>query len=330
LGLQLPAKIAFVTESKALYLEFCASGYLPMHLQPWWLDAVCLPEHWEVALVVDGSGAVVGALPWYKKMRWGLPVLQMPPFTTYAGPWLRYPAEPNFKLHSRYAFEKKVLAELIQQLPRHAFFLQNFRPEVENWLPFYWEGFQQSTRYTYIFEDTSQFVAIMSGMKNTLRSDLKKAENLVEYHQENDAWQTVFQLNAQSFLRKKLQQPYPVAAFKRLHEALSERQQMACFIARDRVSGEAHAGLYLAFDGRQAAVLLTGIATQYKGSCAIYGLFWEAVKFCGKRGLSLDFEGSMEMGIEHTFRSFGAKQQPYFQVWHGQNRFLEMAFLWRR
>ncbi len=319
-----------MTERKSQYLEFCASGYVPLQLQPWWLDAVCLPEHWGVALATDGSGAVVGALPWYKNMRWGMPLLQMPPLTSYSGPWLRYPADPNFKLQSRYAFEKKVCSELIRQLPKYAFFLQNFRPEIENWLPFYWEGFRQSTRYTYVFEDTSKLAAITAGMKNTLRSDLKKAGELVEYLQENDAGPTVFQLNAQSFQRKNRPQPYPAAPFQRLHQALADREQMAYLVARDRISGAPHAGLYLAFDDRQAGVLITGVATEHKASCAISGLFFEAIKFCGNRGLSLDFEGSMVPGIEHAFRSFGARQKPYFQVWKGRNRFMETAFLWRR
>ncbi len=318
-----------MTESKAQYLEFCANGYVPLHLQPWWLDAVCLPAVWDVALVTDGSGTVIGAMPWYKKIRWGLPVVQMPPLTTYAGPWLRYPDEPNFKLQSCYAFEKKVCTELIQQLPKRAFFLQNFRPELDNWLPFYWEGFRQSTRYTYVFEDTKDLEAITAGMKNTLRSDLKKAAKLVVYQHENDAWKTVLQLNALSFQRKNMRQPYSSNTFERLHNALAERQQMACFLARDLVSGAVHAALYLAFDGKQAVVLLTGIDTEHKASCAIYGLFLEAIKFCSERSLSLDFEGSMDAGIAHSFRAFGAKQQPYFQVWKAGNKFLELVFQWR-
>ncbi len=103
-------------------------------------------------------------------------------------PLVALPSEPGFKLQSRYAFEKKVCAELIQQLPKTAFFLQNFRPEVDNWLSFFWESFRQSTRYTYIFDQTTNLEAITAGMKNTLRSDLKKAAKLLEYQQENDAW----------------------------------------------------------------------------------------------------------------------------------------------
>ena len=313
-------------ERKALYLQFCQSTYIPLHLQPWWLDAVCTPDRWDVVLVKDGGGTVIAAMPYFRKRRWGLWVVQQAPLTTYAGPWIRYPEEPNFKLQSRYSFEKKVFAQLIAQLPRTAFFLQNFRPEIENWLPFYWDGFQQTTRYTYIFDNTANVDDITAGMKNTLRSDLKKAAKAAIGIQEDDAAEIVFQLNALSMQRKNLQPSFDYTIFQRLHNTLAEHGQMACFIARDRVSGEPHAGLYLTCDAKQAYVLLTGIQPKHKGTCAVYSLFMEAIKWCGERGLSLDFEGSMQPEIEHIFRSFGARQQAYFQVWRARDRFLEWLF----
>lgn len=322
----LAAKIVFMSESKAQYIEFCASVYVPMHLQAWWLDAVCTPDGWDVALAFDGGANIIGAMPWYRKHRWGCAVVQLPPFSTYAGPWLRYPEAPGFKLQSRYAFEKKAFQQLIEKIPRSAFFLQNFRPEIENWLPFYWNNFKQSTRYTYIFDQTNNTEAITAGMKNTLRSDLKKAAQLVEWRQENESWEIVFQLNSLSLGRKNRKQTYKIQVFNKLHRALEKRGQMACFIARDKVSGEPHAGLYLAFDARQAAVLLTGTNPEFKASCAIYGLFEAAIRYCGEKGLSLDFEGSMQPEIEHTFRAFGARQVPYFQVFKAKNKFFELLY----
>lgn len=315
-----------MTERKSRYREFCQNSYVPLHQQPWWLDAVCHPEGWDVALAFDGSGAVTGALPWFRKSRWGLWVVQQPPFTTYAGPVLRYPDEPNFKLQSRYSFEKKVCSALIQQLPRVAFFVQNFQPEISNWLPFYWENFKQTTRYTYVFDRMENMEMITAGMKNTLRSDLKKAAKATVWQQENDAWELVFALYNKSWQRKKASQPYSFDTFLRLHEALAARGQMICFIARDRSNGTPHAGLYAVFDERQASVLLTGVEPEYKSSCAIYGLFVEMIRWCGERNLSLDFEGSMQPEIEHVFRAFGARQQPYFQVWKARNRLLELIF----
>ena len=315
-----------MSESKAQYIEFCHSGYVPLQLQAWWLDAVCTPDNWDIALAFDGGGNVIGIMPWYQKRRWGCTVVQLPPFSSYAGPWLRYPEEPGFKLQSRYAFEKRAYQQLIEKLPRSLFFLQNFRPEIENWLPFYWKNFKQTTRYTYILDQTDKPETITAGMKNTLRSDLKKAARQVDWHQENESWETVFHLNTLSLGRKSLQQAYRIEVFNRLHSALAKRGQMACFIARDRISNQPHAGLYLAFDAQQAGVLLTGTDPAFKSSCAIYSLFEAALNYCGTRGLSLDLEGSMQPEIERTFRAFGARQQPYFQVFKAKNKFFELLY----
>lgn len=315
-----------MTETKARYLEFCRTGHVPLSLQPWWMDAVCNPECWDVALATDQGGQVIGALPWFKKRRWGLCVVQQPPLTTYSGPWLRYPTEQDFKLQSRYSFEKRAITQLIGQLPKTAFFIQNFRPEIKNWLPFYWENYRQTTRYTYLFDQTTDITTLTAGMKNTLRTDLKKAERAVTCRHDNRAWEAVFHLNAQSFGRKKLPQPFGIDSFKSLHAALHQRDQMACFLACDRANGALHAALYLVADNQQAAVLLTGVHPEYKASCAIYALFLEAIRWCGARGLALDMEGSMQPEIERTFRAMGARQQPYFQVWKAGNRFFEAAY----
>lgn len=315
-----------MSERKTRYADFCQNNYVPLHLQPWWLDAVCAEGEWDVCLATNGGGAITGVLPWHKTRRFGLPVIQQPPLTTYGGPWLHYPHNTDFKPQSRFAFEKKVFEELIGQLPRTSFFQQNFLPEIENWLPFYWAGFRQTTRYTYIFNDLSNLEAVRAGFKNTLRTDLKKAGQSAEIHREDDQPELMFRLHEMSFSRKNRRPPYSSETFRRLHEALHERQQSACFIARDRRSNAPHAGLFLAFDERRASVLLTGADPLFKSSCAVWGLFWEAMTFCSKRGLSLDFEGSMERDIERGFRAFGAQLVPYHQVWKAGNRILKAAF----
>jgi hypothetical protein len=300
---------------KSAYSQFCSGQFVPFHLQPWWLDAVCGPDHWNVSLATDQGGGVTGALPYYQTRKYGLPVVVQPPFTSYGGPWLRYPHNPDFKRASRYAFEKKVYTELIGGLPRVAWFNQNFRPEITNHLPFHWAGFRQTTRYTYWFEDVSNLDGIVAGFKNTLRTDLIKADMATYITREEDRPDLVFDLNRQSFSRKGLTHPYKRTIFDRLHMALLERRQAACFIARSREDNSPHAALYLVFDDRQAAVLLTGVAREHKSSCAIYGLFLEAIRFCSQHSLSLDFEGSMDPGIEHTFRAFGAEMRAYHRVW---------------
>jgi len=295
---------------KARYLDFCREHPVPLHLQAWWLDAVCGPDAWGVAVV---AGSLPGAWPWFRTRRWGLSVVQNPPLTAYSGPWLAA-CDSSWPAHKRLASAYRTLEKLIGRLPGNVlYFQQTFHPEIRYGLPFHWAGFRQTTRYTYCLPDTSDLPGLYAGLKNTLRTDLRHADAQVEIVSVENP-EPLFALNRQSFLRKNLRQPYALDTFRRLHLALMERGQGAGFIARDRTRGDICAGLFLAFDSRQASVVLTGLDAGNRHPGALHALYWHALRFCSERGLSLDFEGSMNAGIERVFRAFGGQPVPYQQV----------------
>ena len=124
----------------------------------------------------------------------------------------------------------------------------------------------------------------------------------------------VFELNQRSFHRKGLPQPYAYETLQSLHAALLQRNMAAVFMAYDQDLGKPSAGLYLAFDEQQASILLTGTEPELKYQGAVLSLIWEAICFCAERSLRLDFEGSMDKDIEYSFRAFGARLVPYFQL----------------
>lgn len=317
------------TERTKIYAEYGRSNYLPLPLQAWWLDAVCGEGNWDAALATDGNGRVTGLVPYWTTRRWRLPVVQLPPFSAYAGPWLHYPADADFRLSSRYSFEQRTMAALIAALPRPVFFTQNFHPSITNWLPFHHAGFRQTTRYTYILDKIEDAELVFRQFKNPLRLKLRKAAEATEVLRDDSAADLVLRLNTCSFRRKKLAPPQHAAAFARLHEALVRRNQCAVFIARDRRDGSPHAGLYLAFDERQASAKLAGFVPERGAYCGLYGLYREAIVFCAERGLSLDFDGGMDAGVGQVFRAFGASMVPFFQVWRGRDRWLEALYALR-
>lgn len=300
---------------ESTYRDFCNKHYLPIYWQPWWLDVVCANGRWRSALASDAGGQIIGVQPWYMLRRKGVRMVQQPPFTSYGGPWLQYPHNPDFKRASRYAYEKKVMGELIAQLPKPVLFRQQFHPWVANHLPFFWSGFRQTTRYTYRFETVSEPALMYQNFKNTLRTDLEKATAAVYCKRADAEPGLIFGLHRQSFSRKGMTAPYSETMFLELHKALSIREQSACWLAFDQKDDTPHAGLYLIFDDRQASVLLTGLRSELRQSSALSLLFWEALQFCAARNMAFDFEGSMDAGIEHAFRSFGAMLTPYHTVW---------------
>ncbi|MFN0013549.1 MAG: GNAT family N-acetyltransferase [Saprospiraceae bacterium] len=305
--------MASLSGDKARYLDFCQEHSVPLHMQPWWLDAVCGPDAWDAATV---GGPLKGVWPFFQTRRWGLPVVQNPPLTAYAGPWLAA-ADPSWPTHKRLTLAYRSLEKLSKKLPHTLFFQQTCRPEMQYGLPLLWAGFRQTTRYTYLLPDTTDPERLYRGLKNTLRTDLRHADVHLEILPEPEP-QPLFDLNRLSFSRKRLLQPYSPDVFQRLHAALCEREQGAGFLAKDRERGTACAALFLAFNDQQASVVLTGVDTACQQPGALHALYWRAILFCSERNISLDLEGSMDAGIEHVFRAFGGQPIPYFQVrrWH--------------
>ena len=132
------------------YRQLCASeSSVPLFCRDYWLDAVA-PGAWD-AIVLDNAGAPLGAWPFVRHRHLGFDYLQMPVLTQFLGPWIAYPA--GQKQHSKLSHEKDVFTALIERLPAHDYLIQNFHHSVTNWLPFHWQGFTQTTRYTYVLDD---------------------------------------------------------------------------------------------------------------------------------------------------------------------------------
>ncbi|MBL7775156.1 MAG: GNAT family N-acetyltransferase [Saprospiraceae bacterium] len=298
--------------SKTSYLEFCADHSVPLHFQPWWLDALSGPDHWDAAIATGRSGRPEAVLPWYATRRWGIRVLQQPPFSAYAGPWLAPPL-PGLPAHERLGREHRLLRALIDQLPRRTFFHQNFRPEIQNGLPFFWAGFRQTLRYTYVLPAPIRLPEVYARLKGSIRTDLRRASETVQIVAAPDA-ADLYRLHQLSLQHKGRRPNAKAETFQRLFLALRLRAQGQGWLAFSAGEGQPCAGLFLAFDTRQAAIVLAGRTNQPQHTGALNALYWNAIEFCAARQLSLDFEGSMDPGIERVFRGFGGEMHPYFRI----------------
>ncbi|MEM1321918.1 MAG: GNAT family N-acetyltransferase [Bacteroidota bacterium] len=303
--------------NKEQYRKLCtARQELPLFFQDWWLDVCCGPKQWDVALAKDKAGHVLGIMPWFLGRNKGLKMLYMPPLTPYLGPWFFYPSG----LKRQHSFEKKVIAALVEQLPDCAFFFQDCTLGFDNWLPFYWKGYKQTTRYTYVFDDLSDLDAIFLGLNSSVRNKIRKAEKQLTITTVEDI-EIFYQLNQKTFARQQMDAPHSLAFLRKLDKALEERAQRYIYIAKD-AEGQAHAGLYLTWDRHTAYNLMLGADTQLRTSGAVQLLLWRAIQEAARRCLRFDFEGSMLPSVESLFRSFGARQQPYFRLYKGRNRLM--------
>ena len=275
--------------------------------QPWWLDAVAPGEWGEVLL--ENAGRVEARLPFVVKRRLGVTALTHPPLTPTLGPWIAPSSAKYAKALSR---EHQLMEQLIANLPRADIVRQAFHPSVTNWLPFHWAGFDVGIRCTYRLDDLSDLDRVWSGFRENIRKEVHKATRQLEVRDDLGV-ETLLDLNEKTYARQGLPLPYPRSLVRRVDLACAERDARRTWFAVD-ADGRIHAAHYFVWDQTSAYSLVSGADPDLRTSGASSLLVWEAIRFSGERGLSLDFEGSIIPSIERFFRAFGARQVPYLYV----------------
>jgi hypothetical protein len=286
--------------------------------QPWWLEVVA-PGQWGEVVVKRGE-EVAARMPYVIKKKYGLTALTMPPLTQTLGPWLR-PSKAKYA--RRISEQKQLMNELIEQLPEVDYFCQNFSPFITNWLPFYWAGFEQTTRYTYRIEDLSDLEKVWQGFLDNIRTDIRKAEKKIVVRSDLGLDQFL-RVNALTFNRQGMQVPYTPELIRNIDNACEIHNARRMFFAED-AKGQIHAVLYLIWDSNTAFYLMGGGDPDLRNSGATSLLMWEAIKFASTVSKVFDFEGSMIESVERFFRSFGGIQTPYYQITKMSRR-MRMAY----
>ncbi len=307
---------------RSRYRQFCATeATIPIFSRDWWLDATVGEHNWDVALVEKG-GLILATMPYTLRRLLGFTVVGQPALAQTCGPWLRLRATTAA---GRLAEEKDLLLTLLEQLPPYSRFSQNWHHSRTNWLPFYWNGFQQTTRYTYILSDLRDPEKIWKGLQGNIRTDIRKARERfgLTVHEEEDL-DTFLKLFRHTFQRQKKRVPHSNSLIRRLDQACRQRRCRSCLVARDR-SGRAYAGIYLVWDPCAAYYLLSGSHPELRHSGAGSLCLWEGIQRAAQVTKSFDFEGSMQEPIERFFRAFGARQTPYFRITRTPSRLLQMA-----
>ncbi len=307
--------------NKSKYRQFSKSNpALPIFSKDWWLDATCGADGWDVALVERG-GEIVASLP-YAMTRSGLFVkIGQPMLTQKLGPWLK-PIEG--KQATVLSEQKELMSGLLEGLPNYDQFLQNFDHGISNWLPFYWQGFKQTTRYTYVISSLADTGKLYSDLQSNIRREIKKAKdrNGITVVQSNSI-DDYLAINRQTFGRQGLKVPYSDDYVRNLDAACSKNGCRKIWLAKD-TEGRVHAGAYIVWDSDAAYYLMGGGDPELRTSGAMSLCLWEAILDASKYTKSFDFEGSMIEPIERFVRAFGATQRPYFQISRTPSRLIRM------
>ncbi len=309
--------------NKEKYKEICEREGLniPLFMQFWWMETVCKGKKWDVALAYDGD-RLAGAMPYLFGKKLGMTYILQPQLTQYSGPVYFYPEGCEA---ARLDFEKKTAQKLIEQINtlKPACFIQNFSSAITNWLPFYWAGFHQTTRYTYRLEDISDPQALFENF------DREKRQRKIRRYE--DTTTVRFDMSAEEFARFHNRYWQSKGQRDLLSEEFITR---VCSTAVARGNGVI-GGLYdeegrllmvrfVAYDSRCAYSLMSANDSNLHRSGHSETLMWKMLQYLSDKTKSFDFEGSMDEGVEYFYRSFGATQTPYFQIYKYSNPLIKL------
>ncbi|MGI6436214.1 MAG: GNAT family N-acetyltransferase [Syntrophomonadaceae bacterium] len=299
--------------NKEKYRQFCKDCTIPIFSQDWWMDAVCGEGNWDV-LIVEENGKIVASLPYYMRKKYGLNFIQQPDLTFTNGIWIKYP--PGQNTAKRLSYEKKVMNGIIHQIEALKFdhFSQCFSPYITNWLPFYWAGYQQTTRYTQRIEDISDPDRLWKGFlnENNVRNNIRKAEKKLAIRCDLGL-DKLIEIKDMAFARQGLKSSYTYDFVSKVDAACVAHDARKMFFAED-AQGRIHAALYLVWDPDSAYYILGGQDPALRNSGANSLIIWEAIKFASTVTRVFDFEGSPVERIERFFRAFSPVQTPYYEI----------------
>lgn len=309
-------------DEKSRYRELCRQNPdIPIMNQDWWLDVTVGENNWDV-LLVERGGETVASFPFYRTKKLLFDVIDMPYLTLTMGIWIRYP--PHQKYATRLSYEKEIYLELIGRLPHVDYFYQHFHWTITNWSTFYWRGFRQTTRYTFVLENIGDTERVFANMKERIRREIRKAEKQLTVVESDDI-EAFHRINTMTFERQGVKMPHSLEFIKQVDEACRERNCRKMLFALDE-QGRLHSAVYIVWDDQCAYYLLGGGDPELRTSGASSLLLWETVKRMSAVTKHLDLYGGMHEPVETFFRAFGAEQKPYFQISKINGKLFKLAY----
>lgn len=298
-------------ETKAKYSQFCETAYVPIFSQPWWLDAVCEEQNWDVWLYEKGE-ELLAAMPYYKENRNGYRYITKAPLTQNNGIVFKY--SKGVRPTARAKFEEKVINAACEHISSLglAVYEQQYQTNFRNWLPFSWNGYSAIPRYTYAIAAEKGIEDAWADVSAKQRSVVKKGLRNADRFAEIDA-ETFYRLHEGIFARQGKACPFSEELWFRLESACRNRgccKILSAMSIDDTVSSL----IFLVWDERRMYHLLGGGIPDCRSLDTYAALIWEAIKLSRKMGLVYDFEGSMIKRISKSFREFGGEPQLYFRI----------------
>ncbi len=305
-------------EEKQAYRDFCKQcNELPVFFQDWYLDVVCHEGEWDV-LLAKRNEEIVGVFTYFLKKKGPFRYITMPLLSRYMGPFIPSKWRTRNQAH-------KILEELRAQIPKVDDYAQNFHYSVDNWLPFYWNGYRQTTYYSYLIQSMKNEEEVFSRITKRYRSVLKKAsaKYTIGYNLPLEEFYEIIQMSQKRWGQPNLITYGFLEAFDTVLKKHNARKIFYLLDDKNRIV----AVKYLIWDMLSGYALFSGDHTDFRQPDSSIFLTWEEIKYTinDLKLETFDFAGSMLRKVEPSRRYFGGEQTPYFFVSKNNSRLLKLV-----
>lgn len=284
---------------------------LPVMFQEWWLDCVCGKEKWDV-LLIETKGVIEACMPVFMPYP---KVVSMPAYTLM-GIWFN-PGLTDINYARELMRKQKVCEQFLLLLSENKSFFQLFHYSFTDWLPFYWAGYRQTTRYTYIIQDIANLDDVWNNFSGEIKKNISKAQNKYRLTVKRGVSVDDFlSLNEQIFERQG-KSPFKPQVLKNLINISRSQNAGDVWGAYDE-QNQLHAAQFLVWQEGCAYCIAGGSSRNFGKTGAHALVIWEAIRFASAISADFNFMGSMIKGVEYFNRGFGSKQIPYHAISKGK------------
>jgi hypothetical protein len=283
--------------------------------ETWWLETATGGRYGKVESSEDGR--VVGRMPYFLDRRFGMTLSLMPPLTHFLGPAVD---DGKGSVNTRFLRRLAITRDLIQSLPRVAYFSQKLHRGVSDVLAFQSEGYDSSVQFTHEIAPQTE-AAVWNGLRHKTRNKVRNAENdfVIDIIDDPDQF---IRFYADNLTARHMESDINLPICRALIAGSLARDCGRIYAARRR-DGSLAAAAFCAWDQRSAYYLMSTRAPDSGNNIATL-LLWYAIKDAMGQGLIFDFDGVPSAGAVVFYASFGAAIQPRYIV-STSGRFLRVA-----
>lgn len=209
--------------------------------------------------------------------------------------------------------EKKIINSFLKIFKEYNLsYNMNFDWNFNNWLPFFWNNYEQSTRYTYLIDFSNNTLEdIWNNMDQNTRNTIKKSKKNNVTVSNTTNLKEFYEYNKMTFERQGMKIPY---SFDYVSSLFKTFEKDICIFKALDDKNNIHAMNFYIKDSKSVYYLMSGSDPEFRSSGAQNLIQWEAINYYYDKIRYYDFEGSMVENIESNFRKFGADQKQYFNI----------------